>query len=174
MKKVLMEELPLRASIKTIPEFLKENLAENAEDFLSTEKYGLKSAKLICSLIFHEALCEYGQDLKHEQQLEEALADIFIEIYTIESTIARAEKAQSIIETSKISKIIAKIFTSESLLRIKSLANISINKIFNELTLSNHKSSIQKLESRITLKTDTISLKQELADFMLNQKAYPF
>ncbi len=174
MKKVLMEELSIRTYIKSIPEFLNTKFSEDNENFLSTEKHGLKSAKLLCSLIFHEALCEYGQDLKHEQQLGEAIADIFTEIYTIESTIARSEKAQSIIETSEMSKTIAKIFASESLLRIKSLSNISINKIFNKTTIINHKESIQKLESRITLKTDTISLKQRLADFMLNQKAYPF
>ena len=56
------------------------------------EKYGLESAKLLCSVIFHEALCEYGQDIKHHQQLEEALADIFTEIYTMESIIGDQNK----------------------------------------------------------------------------------
>ena len=119
-------------------------------------------------------MCEYGQDLKHEQQLEEALADIFTEIYTIESTIARAEKTQSIIEISKMSEIIAKIFTTESLLRIKSLVNVSMNKIFNHTSTHKQEKDLNELESRITLKTNTISLKKELASFMIQQKSYPF
>ena len=174
MKKVLMEEISLRTHIKSIPKFLEIKLPEKSEEFMYKEKYGLESAKLLCSVIFHEALCEYGQDIKHQQQLEEALADIFTEIYTMESIIGRSEQAQSVVETAKISKIIAKIYVSESLLKIKYLSNISINKIFNEKTIKNHKGNIEKLESILTSKTDTITLKQKLADFMLKQKAYPF
>ena len=85
-----------------------------------------------------------------------------------------SEQAQSVVETAKISKIIAKIYVSESLLKIKYLSNISINKIFNGKTIKNHKENIEKLESILTSKTDTITLKQKLADFMLKQKAYPF
>ena len=174
MKKVLMEELSLRTYIKSIPEFLNKEVNKDGDGFLGTEKYSLTSAKLLCSLIFYEAMCEYGQDLKHEQQLEEALANIFTEIYTIESTIARAEKTQSIIEISKMSEIIAKIFTTESLLRIKSLVNVSMNKIFNHTSTHKQEKDLNELESRITLKTNTISLKKELASFMIQQKSYPF
>ena len=33
---------------------------------------------------------------------------------------------------------------------------------------------IEKLESAMNLNTDTISLKQEIADFMVKQTSYPF
>ena len=52
MKKVLMEEISLRTHIKSIPKFLEKELPEKSEEFMYKEKYGLESAKLLCSVIF--------------------------------------------------------------------------------------------------------------------------
>ena len=174
MKKVLMEELSLRNYLKEMQIFLSQSPPKLADDPLSLEKYGLENAKRLTTLVFHEALCEYGQDLKHEQQLGEALADIFTEIYTMESVIARVSQIQSANGASSMSCVIARIYAAESLLKVKSLSKICLNKIFRESIPNNHMETIQQLESRITLQTDIISLKQELADFMYTKNKYPF
>ena len=41
----------------------------------------IEMAKRFVLFIFNEALCKYGQDLKHEQQLTEIFADNFMDIY---------------------------------------------------------------------------------------------
>ena len=73
-----------------------------------------------------------------------------------------------------MSSVIARIFTAESLLEVKTLSNICLNKIFKEVIPSGIQDTILKLESRMTLNTDTISFKQSLADFMYTKKDYPF
>ena len=174
MKKVLMEEISLRDYLKGVDDFLATESPDIAEDLFQAEKSALESAKRLASLVFQEALCEYGQDLKHEQQLSEALADIFTYIYTAGSVISRARQSQSSNGISNMSSVIARSFTAESLLEVKSLSNICLNKIFMETIPEDFKDTVIQLESRMTLNTDTISLKQSLADFMYTKNNYPF
>ena len=174
MKKVLMEEISLRDYLRDIDDFLSPELPDLTGDIFHSEKFALESAKRLASMVFQEALCEYGQDLKHEQQLSEALADIFTYIYTSGSVISRASQSQSSNGISNMSSVIARIFTAESLLEVKSLSNICLNKIFMETIPENFKDTIIQLESQMTLTTDIISLKQSLADFMYTQNNYPF
>ena len=174
MKKVLMEEISLRDYLKDMDDFLSTEPPDLTGDIFQSEKFALESAKRLASMVFQEALCEYGQDLKHEQQLSEALADIFTYIYTSGSVISRASQSQSSNGISNMSSVIARIFTAESLLEVKSLSNICLNKIFMETIPENFKDTIIQLESRMTLTTDIISLKQSLADYMYTQNNYPF
>ena len=174
MKKVLMEEISLRDYLRGMDDFLSTETPDITEDIFHSEKFALESAKRLASMVFQEALCEYGQDLKHEQQLSEALADIFTYIYTSGSVISRASQSQSSNGISNMSSVIARIFTAESLLEVKSLSNICLNKIFMETIPENFKDTIIQLESRMTLTTDIFSLKQSLADFMYTQNNYPF
>ena len=174
MKKVLMEEISLRDFLKDLDDFIDADLADTSDDPLTIEKHGLEAAKKLSVLIFQEALCEFGQDLKHEQQLGEALADIFTLIFTAGSVISRVQQALSSNGTSNMSLFIAKINTAESLLEIKLLTSICLNRIFKGTIPSGINTSIQSLKTMMTLNTDTISLKQTLADYMYEQKEYPF
>ena len=174
MKKVLMEEISLRDYLRDLDDFLSTDPPNITEDTFHSEIIALESAKRLASMVFQEALCEYGQDLKHEQQLSEALADIFTYIYTSGSVISRARQSQSSNGISNMSSVIARIFTAESLLEVKSLSNICLNKIFMETIPENFKNTINQLESRMTLTTDIISLKQSLAGYMYTQNNYPF
>ena len=174
MKKVLMEEISLRDFLKDLDDFIDADLADTSDDPLTIEKHSLEAVKKLSVLIFQEALCEFGQDLKHEQQLGEALADIFTLIFTAGSVISRVQQALSSNGTSNMSLFIAKINTAESLLEIKLLTSICLNRIFEGTIPSGINTSIQSLKTMMTLNTDTISLKQTLADYMYEQKEYPF
>ena len=174
MKKVLMEEISLRDFLKDLDDFIDADLADTSDDPLTIEKHSLEAAKKLSVLIFQEALCEFGQDLKHEQQLGEALADIFTLIFTAGSVISRVQQTLSSNGTSNMSLFIAKINTAESLLEIKLVTGICLNRIFEGTIPSGINTSIQSLKTMMTLNTDTISLKQTLADYMYEQKEYPF
>jgi len=63
--------------------------------------------------IFNEALNKFGQDLKHEQQITEMLADIFMDLYAAESTVVRSKKIMEKGSQNKVVCSIAKIFTAE-------------------------------------------------------------
>ena len=75
---------------------------------------------------------------------------------------------------SNMSLVIAQIYVAESLLIMKSLFQVSFNKIFNGFIPDDRLSIIKNIQNKMALETDIISLKQELADFVYTQKEYPF
>ena len=174
MKKVLTEEISLRDILKDLDSFLLSNNHKDNKDIFSIEKHAVEAAKRLAVLIFQEALCEFGQDLKHEQQLSEAFADIFTHIFTSESVICRAQQTMSSNDISNMSFKIAKIDVAESLLDVRSLSSKCLNRIFSEEVPNRIMGPVIKLHDIINLNTDTISLKRSLGEYMIEKKDYPF
>ena len=174
MKKVLTEEISLRDLLKDLDSFLLSNNHKGNRDIFSIEKHAVEAAKRLAVLIFQEALCEFGQDLKHEQQLSEAFADIFTHIFTSESVICRAQQTMSSNGISNMSFNIAKIDVAESLLDVRSLSSKCLNRIFSEEVPNRIMGPVIKLHDIINLNTDTISLKRSLGEYMIEKKDYPF
>ena len=174
MKKVLTEEISLRDFLKDLNTFIAADVQANSQDNFAIEKHAVQATKKLVVLIFQEALCEFGQDLKHEQQLSEAFADIFTHIYTSESVICRVQQTLSSNGTSNMPANIAKINVAESLLEVRSLSAKCLNRIFSENVPTSIMRSVTKLHDIINLDTDTISLKKDLGEFMIDRKDYPF
>ena len=174
MKKVLTEEISLRDFLKNLNTFIAADVQANSQDNFAIEKHAVQATKKLVVLIFQEALCEFGQDLKHEQQLSEAFADIFTHIYTSESVICRVQQTLSSNGTSNMPVNIAKINVAESLLEVRSLSAKCLNRIFSENVPTSIMRSVTKLHDIINLDTDTISLKKDLGEFMIDRKDYPF
>ena len=168
MKKVLMEEISLR-------NFLKETKqSESKNSVLHNEELAINVSKKIACLIFNSALIEFGQDLKHEQQLSEGLADIFINIYVAESVLLRVRKSISIDNKHQIHITFGEILIEELLQEIKSITPKCVNRIIRSSNSDKIRNSVNYLESLITLEKDIITLKNEVAEFMYKQKRYPF
>ena len=174
MKKVLTEEISLRDFLKDLNTFIAADVQANSQDNFAIEKHAVQATKKLVVLIFQEALCEFGQDLKHEQQLSEAFADIFTHIYTSESVICRVQQTLSSNGTSNMPVNIARINVAESLLEVRSLSAKCLNRIFSENVPTSIMRSVTKLHDIINLDTDTISLKKDLGEFMIDRKDYPF
>ena len=174
MKKVLTEEISLRDFLKDLNTFIAADVQANSQDNFAIEKHAVQATKKLVVLIFQEALCEFGQDLKHEQQLSEAFADIFTHIYTSESVICRVQQTLSSNGTSNMPVNMARINVAESLLEVRSLSAKCLNRIFSEDVPTSIMRSVTKLHDIINLDTDTISLKKDLGEFMIDRKDYPF
>ena len=174
MKKVLTEEISLRDFLKDLNTFIAADVQANSQDNFAIEKHAVQATKKLAVLLFQEALCEFGQDLKHELQLSEAFADIFTHIYTSESVICRVQQTLSSNGTSNMPVNIAKINVAESLLEVRSLSAKCLNRIFSENVPTSIMRSVTKLHDIINLDTDTISLKKDLGEFMIDRKDYPF
>ncbi|MFQ6605614.1 MAG: acyl-CoA dehydrogenase family protein, partial [Fidelibacterota bacterium] len=90
LKKALTEELPIREAIRDIENFMdRDDKPLESIPGLAAEVTALETSKRLTLYLFHEALCQFGQDLRHEQQLTEILANMFTEIYTMESVLSR-------------------------------------------------------------------------------------
>ena len=171
MKNVLMEEISLRDIIKT--KELINSVVVNDRELLSEYILGIEAAKIMVVLIFHEALCQFGQDLKHEQQLSEILSNMFTLLYTMESVICRAKQVPPSTKSNLMADI-ARVHVAESLLDLSKFAFKCLNRIFPSNIPSEILTNINALQGKIQLSTDTISLKRELAEYVLAEKKYPF
>ena len=171
MKNVLMEEISLRDIIKT--KELINSIAVNDKEPLPEYILGIEAAKIMVVLIFHEALCQFGQDLKHEQQLSEALSNMFTLLYTTESVICRVKQISPSTKSNFMADI-ARVHVAESLLDLSKFAFKCLNRIFPSNIPSEILTSVSVLQGKMQLSTDTIGLKKELAEYVLAEKKYPF
>ena len=171
IKNVLMEEISLRDIIKT--KELINSVVANDRELLSEYILGIEAAKIMVVLIFHEALCQFGQDLKHEQQLSEALSNMFTLLYTTESVICRAKQISPSTKSNFMADI-ARVHVAESLLDLSKFAFKCLNRIFPSNIPSEILNSVSVLQGKMQLSTDTIGLKKELAKYVLAEKKYPF
>jgi len=174
MKKALMEELPIRESIRDISDFMSNGQLKLKDDTLAEECHSIETAKRFVLYLFNEALCKYGQDLKHEQQLTEIIADIFMDIYTAESTVVRARKIMASASPEPNVVNIAKIFTTEMSNRIMSNVHTAITAIHDGPPSPLLDQKISEFEDRMRLKTNVISLKRKIAKHVYNNNGYPY
>ena len=174
MKKALTEELPIHDGIRAIDEYMSNGELKTDHDLLKNECQSVEPAKRLALFIFNEALCTYGQDLRHEQQLTEILSDIFTEIFTAESTIVRAKKIMTSESPNPSVVDIAKVFTTEMVDRIMSKVQIANVAIFEEGNSPLLDQKISEFENRMRLKNNVIKLKRKIAQYVFDENKYPF
>ena len=173
MKKILMEEIPFREEISKTDSFLTDGSIEWDSPYLN-EAIVVESAKRIAIELIHEALCEFGQDLKHEQMLTELIADILIDIFTTESTLVRVHNNQDSKSHFDIMDAIAKVQTAEMSSRFLSRSWTGFNRIFKGKISDEMKNKIQSLQNKMDLPLDVIALKRHIAESVSDINAYPF
>ena len=174
MKKALMEELPIREAIADIDKFMSNGELKLDNEILSTECQTIEIAKRFILFIFNEALCKYGQDLKHEQQLTEIIADAFMDIYCAESTVVRARKIMMSDSPEPTVVDIAKVFTTEMVNRLISQLHTAINAINDGESSLNIDQKVNEFESRLRLSTNVIKLKRNIANYVYEKNKYPY
>lgn len=176
MKRALMEELPIREKIQQIEDYLATdpNGKNESEGELDHEIQMLEAGKMLGLYLFHEALCEYGQDLKHEQQLTEILANIFIDIYTAESTIARVRQNIESGNSERTPIYIAKVFVAEASIRLLNMALTGMNGIYKGDLKNTITDNLKNFQVRMLPKIDIIGMKRLIAEHVYSKQSYPF
>lgn len=174
MKKALMDELPIRDAISTIDHFMSNSKLENNSGPLAKECETIETGKRLALYIFNEALNKFGQDLKHEQQITEMLADIFTDLYTAESTVVRAQKIMEEGNHNQAVCSIAKIYTAEMVLRLLNMSLTALNGIYGGKTTPAVINQLRQFQGRMMMQTDIINLKRNVAHTIYNHNGYPF
>jgi len=176
MKRALLEELPIRDGIQDIEKYLATdpNVKTDVKGELAHEVQMLEAGKKLALYLFHEALCEYGQDLKHEQQLTEILANIFIDIYSAESTISRVQQSMDAGKKDRIPLYIAKVFAAEASIRLLNLTLTGMNGIYKGKLKNTMVENLKNFQARMLPKIDIIAMKRMIADHIYSKQSYPF
>jgi hypothetical protein len=171
-----MEELPIREKIQQIEDYLTTdpNGKNKPEGELDHEIQMLEAGKMLGLYLFHEALCEYGQDLKHEQQLTEILANIFIDLFTAESTISRVRQNIEAGDNARTPLYIAKVFTAEASIRLLNMALTGMNGIYKGCLKNTIIDNLKNFQVRMLPKIDIIAMKRLIAEHVYSKQSYPF
>ena len=173
MKKALTEEIPVHKAIADIDSFFDKENAGFFKGPLKDESLTIEIAKKVFLYIFNEALCCFGQDLQHEQQITELLSNIMMDIYNVESTIVRAKK---IFKNNKNSKVIeiAKVISSDMVDQIEVSSRKIAVSIEKQGSSNISFKKLKKMVEEMRLNTDTIQLKREIANYVFNENKYPY
>ncbi len=174
MKKALMEELPIQGAIREIEQYMNNGKLETDSEILLAESNVVETSKRLALFLLNEGICEFGQDLKHQQQIADILANIFIDIYVAESTVLRAKKILGDPAAPSSVEAVAKIFVAEVAQRMMQLAETALKGIYNgDLSTLIHE-NLNMFRSRMYLPTNTIGLKREIAAYAYSKKSYPY
>jgi len=174
MKKALMEELPIQGAIREIEQYMNNGKLETDNETLLGESNVVETSKRLALFLLNEGICEFGQDLKHQQQIADILANIFIDIYVAESTVLRAKKILGDPAAPSSVEAVAKIFVAEMAQRMMQFAETALKGIYNgDLSTLIHE-NLNMFRSRMYLPTNTIGLKREIAAYAYSKKSYPY
>ena len=173
IKKILMEEIPFREEIAKTNSILDKGIPDWNSPYID-EALVVESAKRLAMELLHEALCEFGQDLKHEQMLTELIADILIDIFTTESTLVRVHNNQDSATHFDIIDAIAKVQTAEMSTRVISRSLTGFNRVLSGNIPDNMKNKIDILQNKMDLSMDVIVQKRHIAESVSQINSYPF
>ena len=174
LKKALTEELPIRDSIRAINSFMENGQLEDIPEELTHEIDAVETGKRLALYLFHEAICEFGQDLRHEQQLTEILANMFTDIYTTESVLSRVSHLLQNGDATSTILYIARVQTAESSIRLLNMVLTGFNGIYHGDLPESIIDYLRSFQGRMLPRTDIIGLKRHISEAVYQQKAYPF
>ena len=174
MKKALMEELPIQGAIREIEQYMNNGKLETDSEILLAESNVVETSKRLALYLLNEGICEFGQDLKHQQQIADILANIFMDIYVAESTVLRAKKMLENPTRFPSVEDVAKIFVAEMAQRMVQLAETALKGIYNGNLSPLMHENLNAFRSRLYLPTNTIGLKREIAAYAYSKKCYPY
>ena len=172
LKKALLEELPIRDKIKENERLLRGIPIEIESDILQKEKIALEYAKAITLYVFNESIIRYGQSLPHEQQLMEILADMFTDIYVMDSVLARVTQYVEKNGYEAIRMHIAQIGTAIKAQRIAANARTALLAIEEGHELEQALADLAVLSGPTNLRLNLFQMRRELADTLYEHGQY--
>ncbi len=172
LKKALTEELPIRDKIKANEHLLNGGTIRIDSEILRPEKIALEYAKAITLYVFNESIIRYGQSLRHEQQLMEILADMFTDVYVIDSVLARVSQYVEKNDYESIRMHIAQIGTAQKTQRIAANARTALLAIETDHELDKALADLEILSRPTNLRLNLFQLRRELADTLYEHGKY--
>jgi alkylation response protein AidB-like acyl-CoA dehydrogenase len=175
MKRALGGVLPLiPAALKLGEEVLAGPSFEEAPagPFAEEEK-SLEQAKKIFLLASGTAMQKFREQLAEQQEIVAALADIVMDVYAMESTLRRAQKASAARgEAASVMCDAARAFIYDAMDRVEKDARTALTAIAEGDMLITQLAVLRRFSKHAPL--DTIAIHRRVAEAVLAQDRYPF
>jgi alkylation response protein AidB-like acyl-CoA dehydrogenase len=176
MKRAMGGQLPLiPAAMKLADEILAgPSYEEVPEGVLAEEARAIANCKKIFLQAAGGAMQKYREKLAEEQELIAALANIVMEIYAMESSLLRAQKAAANKGETAASVMIdtTRVFISDAAERIDHEAKRALAAVHEGDMLTTQLAVLRRFGKRSTV--DTIALRRRVAAAVQARDRYPF
>lgn len=173
LRKALKGELPLLQKAQAIQEELMMLMPSEVGDApLEQEKYLLTNAKKIGIMIAGLAVQKFGKALDKEQEILVNIADIVSNIYAMESTILRTEKAINKVGVAKANQklLYTQVFCQEAFNEIEAHAKETLVAVESGDSLRMMTSALRKFTRHTPI--NVIAKKREIAAGVLAEERY--
>ncbi|MGH9675595.1 MAG: acyl-CoA dehydrogenase family protein [Candidatus Acidiferrum sp.] len=176
MKRAMGGQLPLiPAAMKLAEEILAgPSLEEAPEEVLAEETRVLANAKKMFLQAAGGALQKFREKLAEEQELIGALSNMVMEIYAMESSVLRAQKAAKTKGEAGAQTMIdaARVVVSDAAERVEHEAKRAIAAVNEGDMLTTQMAVLKRFSKRAPV--DTIALRRRVAAAVQSQDRYPF
>jgi alkylation response protein AidB-like acyl-CoA dehydrogenase len=175
MKRAMAGILPLiPAATKLAEEVLAGPSFEEAPaGAFAEEERSLAQAKKIFLLAAGTAMQKFREQLAEQQEIVAALANIVMDVYAMESSLRRAQKAAAARgEAAGVMGDAARAFIYDALDRVEKEARTALAATADGDTLLTQLAVLRRFAKHSPL--DTITLRRRVADAVLAQHRYPF
>ena len=141
---------------------------------LDAERRTVSAMKKVGLMVLGAALQTYGEKLADEQEVLMAAADIMIDVYGAESALARAQQQvrPKPDTTAALHAAAAQVFINDAAGRVEQAARTALAGMAEGDTLRTLLAALRRLLKVTPL--NTIALRRELADAVVERKSYPF
>ncbi|PGS50190.1 acyl-CoA dehydrogenase family protein [Bacillus sp. AFS041924] len=173
LRKAMSGELPLLQQAQQIQEELMMLMPEEVGDApLEQEKYLVRNAKKIAIMIAGLAVQKFGKGLSTEQEILVNIADIVSNLYAMESTVLRTEKAINKVglEKSNQKLLYTQVFCQEAFNEIEAHAKETLVAVESGDTLRMMTSALRKFTRHTPV--NVIAKKREIAANVLAEERY--
>ncbi|UPM53929.1 acyl-CoA dehydrogenase family protein [Gottfriedia acidiceleris] len=173
LRKAMSGELPLLQQAQQIQEELMMLMPEEVGDApLEQEKYLVRNAKKIAIMIAGLAVQKFGKGLSTEQEILVNIADIVSNIYAMESTVLRTEKAINKVGLDKSNQklLYTQVFCQEAFNEIEAHAKETLVAVESGDTLRMMTSALRKFTRHTPI--NVIAKKREIAANVLAEDRY--
>ncbi|MET3697453.1 alkylation response protein AidB-like acyl-CoA dehydrogenase [Bacillus oleivorans] len=173
LRKAMKGELPLLQKAQALQEELMMLMPEEPGDEpLAQEKYLVKNAKKIALMIAGLAAQKFGPALEKEQEVLVNIADIVSNVYAMESSLLRTEKAMNKqgLEKNKQKLLYTQIFCQEAFNEIEQHAKESLIAIESGDTLRMMLSALRKFTRHTPI--NVVQKKREASELLIAEEKY--
>ena len=175
LKKALIEELPIRQRINQMRAVMHGEPFRVYSNILEQEKTALEYAKFIALHAFNESIIKYGQGMRHEHQLLELLANMFINVYVMDSTLARiSQTAESNGSLPEDLKTIGQLSVFEKVRHVNRDAKIALLSILQGEELQTALDELNSLTHYTDMHLNAFEARRYLAEVLYERGKYEY
>lgn len=173
LRKAMKGELPFLEKASALQGELMSMMPQEIDDEpLAQEKYLVQMAKKVFLMIAGTGAQKYGKALQQEQEILSKVANLANEVFAMESTVLRTEKAfnRTGVDANKQKLLMTQVYCQEGFNRIEAIAKESLVAMEEGDTLRTMLSMLRKLTRHTP--SNVVALKREIAQKVIEAERY--